>query len=523
MSLEQSGKIHQNALLADAAYLLFEDGVNYNVDGDTSGIIADNLDTRRAFLQRGFTNQQYENFRDQYRIIAHMPNQSIGLSMTIFESRDTEQRTIAFRGTELTLDGIFPDLVRDIFLGLGLDIVTDGLGQSPVIDQFLKDNGLLNEDGSVATEYLHGVDIVGHSLGGHLTLMAALDYPDLLSEVYTFNGAGIAALDSFYNNHLLPFISGEAAEDVAYIHSVTTNVYASPGFEITRGDVWFSYIGKDLPLFIEKQGSDISIDNHSMSYLVDALSVHRILALLGQEQEVNSIDAMLWQAENRVEELVVSSTGLPNTENMSSAALSLNTIMAHLSSILGGSFSTLSRANDAAEFYKTLEDVIALGNQFDLQPLSYFSDPAETALIDTSEAATALRYSLLQGVPFIVIPAIGYSDGIFSDAMQNSAYQADLHSEQFWIDRIDFYELLLQRNESDKQDGENGSVIGASDTHFYDFSPFGKTDTNGQPRSSIHIRGEGSHTEGAYETNISVLDPHIIFGSDQSDRGGWLA
>lgn len=519
MSLEQSGKIHQNALLADAAYLLFEDGVNYNVDGDTSGIIADNLDTRTAFLQRGFTNQQYENFRDQYRIIAHMPNQSIGLSMTIFESRDTEQRTIAFRGTEPTLDGIFPDLVRDIFLGLGLDIVTDGLGQSPVIDQFLKDNGLLNEDGSVATEYLHGVDIVGHSLGGHLTLMAALDYPDLLSEVYTFNGAGLALLDSFYNNYMQPFFSGESAENLAYVHSITTNVYSSPGFEITRSDVWFSYVGEHLPLFIEKQGGNTSIDNHSMSFLVDALSVHRVLALLGQDLSVNEIDMMLWQAHNREEERVIPSTGLPNTENMSSAALSLNTIMAHLSSILGGSFSTLSHTNDAAEFYNTLEDVIALGSQFDLQPLSYFSDPAETVLIDTSEAATALRYSLLEGVPFIVIPATGYSDGIFRDSMENSAYQADLHSEQFWIDRIEFFERLLQRNERDQQDGENGSVIGASDTHFYDFSPFGKTDTNGQPRSSIHIRGEDSHTEGAYDTDISVLDPHIVFGSDQSDQG----
>jgi len=519
MSLEQSESLYQNALIADAAYVRLVEGIHYTkyTGSDGSGILEESA--RVLFLERGFSDRQFDDFKATYQIVDHMPNQNIGLSMTIFQEIKSGQRTLAFRGTEPTGDGIGPDLIADIFLALGLGEVTNSLGQSPVIEQFLKDNGMLDTNGDTVTEFIHGVNIVGHSLGGHLTLMAALDYPDLLSEVYTFNGAGIAALDSFYNNHLLPFISGEAAEDVAYIHSVTTNVYASPGFEITRGDVWFSYIGKDLPLFIEKQGSDISIDNHSMSYLVDALSVHRILALLGQEQEVNSIDAMLWQAENRVEELVVSSTGLPNTGNMSSAALSLNTIMAHLSSILGGSFSTLSHTNDAAEFYNTLEDVIALGSQFDLQPLSYFSDPAETALIDTSEAATALRYSLLEGVPFIVIPATGYSDGIFRDSMENSAYQADLHSEQFWIDRIEFFERLLQRNERDQQDGENGSVIGASDTHFYDFSPFGKTDTNGQPRSSIHIRGEDSHTEGAYDTDISVLDPHIVFGSDQSDQG----
>ena len=512
MSLEESETIYQNALLADAAYILFEEGSHYSAySGDTNGgLILE--DARSDFRARGFTDQQFTDFQRQYRIVDHMPNESIGLSMTIFENRATNQRTIAFRGTEPTAD-YGADVIRDIALALGLSELTLGLGQSPVIDAFLKKNALLNADGSIASEYANSVNIVGHSLGGHLTLMAALDYPGLVNQVYTFNGAGITGLDSFYNLVLRPFFSDQAAAELDYLSNRTTNVYAEPGFEVTRSPLWFSYIGTPLPLFIEKQGGDASIDNHFMSFLVDALSVNRVLSLMGQELSLEQIDTMLWQATNREVEKVNSDTGLPDIADIRNAAISLNTIMNHLAEIIGGvEFGSLNTANDAALFYEKLVVAMESGMPFTLQPLSYFSDPVATAAVDPTEAGRALRYSLLEGLPFIVLPPAGYSEGVFADNSQNSAYEIDLYSAQFWNDRLDYYERLLVRNKNDLIDRPDGTVIGAGDNHYYDFLPAGVLDVNGQPQSAVHLLGSDA-------TSLSDSNSRIIFGSNNGDNG----
>ncbi|MDX1452644.1 MAG: putative Ig domain-containing protein, partial [Oleiphilaceae bacterium] len=134
---------------------------------------------------------------------------------------------------------------------------------------------------------------------------------------------------------------------------------------------------------------------------------------------------------------------------------------------------------------------------------------------DPSHSATALRYALLEGVPFVVVPDDAYNQGIFSSSQQNAQYGLDVYSEQFWIDRVAFYERLMERNKEDKQDGDGGSVVGGGDMHFYDFSQVGEVDANGQQRTEpVHIRGSEAHN-----TSTPMLYPNIVFGRPDNDTG----
>lgn len=526
MSQFESDALYFNALMADLAYVHLEQGRHYSqYNGDpNSGLIIDvlggNQDARNRLKNRGWTDQQFDDFRLQYQIVDHLENTGTGLSITIFQDLDTGKRTVAFRGTEPpassweSIGDAIPDLVRDLVLALGFSEATLGLGQAPVVRDFLHQNGLLEADGSANPAYAHDVNIVGHSLGGHLTLMAALDFPDLVNQAYTFNGAGLALLDAFYNLVLSPVFSAHSQAELANLDFRTVNVYAEPGFEATHSDLWFSYIGDNLPLFIEKQGGNFSIGNHSMSFMIDALSVHRLMSLLGQTLEVKALDDMLWQAANREIEKVIPETGLPDTANTDEAAISLNITMNHLATMLGGDeFGNLTTANDAALFYQRLVAAMASGQQFTLQPLSWRSDPVATAAIDPSAAGTALRYALLTGASFVVIPQDGYAEGIFeSTETANTDYQVGQYSEQFWADRLDFYNRLMQRNQGDTNDGGNGIVSGAGNVQFYDFFTQQQIELG---QANIHLRGSE-----ASEYGNAINDPMVIFGSAGDDQGG---
>lgn len=409
-SVEQ---VYQNALLADAAYINFD---NEHLNDD--GTIKDTPDTEKLFLDRGFTTEQFNKFIEKYQIYkpeggeaAHQQNSltNFGFAATIFEETTTHKLTVAFRGTEGDDAWNAPaDLFEDIILALGLSSTVGEFLQDGEIDDFLEDSGLAS-DGKATAGNINNVNFVGHSLGGHLTLMAAYKFPDLIDKAYTFNGAGTTLLDTFYLDYIKPFL-GPLFDQNVLDASRVSNFYSEPGFEVTANDNLFrrSDQGTRDGLFIEKQGTNESMDNHSMSFMVDALSVHRILALLGNDLDLKTTDDMLWQAHNRAVE-VRTKEGIPDGSNPASAATSLDLVMKHLATTLGGVFANLNTTNDAQKFYNEL----TAAPYFTLVEMSSLGDITDIAANDTSETGTALRYALLTGASFVVIPHAGYKGGIF--------------------------------------------------------------------------------------------------------------
>ncbi len=113
--------LYNSALLADAAYIDFSPSRGmYDL---ATGIINNESSTLGFFKQRGFTQEQFTYIHANYRIVDHLPNTVTGLSVTIFETRDTYQdRTIAFRGTEF---GPFTSLeaAKSSLKDLGRDLI----------------------------------------------------------------------------------------------------------------------------------------------------------------------------------------------------------------------------------------------------------------------------------------------------------------------------------------------------------------------------------------------------------------
>jgi len=261
--------IYQGALLADAAYVDFGDiwvDAGFSPDIQGYGEIPDTDYARDEFLKRGFTADQFNAFRERYEIIDHVQSNISGLSATLFRDKfDGGKPILAFRGTETTLNAAPADLITDLLLTLGIDEAgMQAPGQEGLMDEW-RDAGHFSADNPLT--------VVGHSLGGHLSLKAAAEYNDLVSDVVTFNGAGINPIeDLFVSDQLDP--------------SKVTRVVSEPGFEVTANDFFFKQYGDtEHRLFIHKQSlvsdyesfSDLAIGNHSMVHLVDTFSVMRLL------------------------------------------------------------------------------------------------------------------------------------------------------------------------------------------------------------------------------------------------------
>lgn len=519
----------ESALLADAAYIDFNEIFPEDDDGSYAyGEIPQ--EAFREFQKRGFTEAQFQAFRERYTIVDHVESLS-GFSATLFYDQDAQQLTLANRGTEADSPR---DLLQDLILGTGFSETIGQALQSGALTSFIEKDrsdvlggqnfNLYNPDGSVARK----LNIVGHSLGGHLSLMAAYDYPELVNEVYTFNGAGLALLDDAYNE-LKDTVWRPLLEEPLIPKERIFNYYAEPGFEVTANNITFSREGARIPLFIQSQGETIQIDNHSMVHIVDSLSVMRILDLLGSDLDVTDLNLLLSQSSNRLPELIyhdqdnVALNGLSDDRQPDKAALSLDLAIEHLGAQLGGRFSSLTTTNEAGIFFSELWDASMAPPTFTLKPISTYSDPVATASLDPSSAGIALRYALLTGCPFAVIPPEGYAEGIFNaNDESNSLYGLDQFSELFWADRFDFYSRLMDRNASDINEpgpSEYGTIsgilLGNGNNQFYDYYTQQQFEYG---QNSIHIRGAG-----ASEYTDAENDPMIMFGSNANDQGEELS
>lgn len=98
-----------NTLMADACY------IDFSASRTTVQIISDLTDI-------GFTPAQAESFLSQYSVSFHYPDDSTGLSFTIFKDNATNKLTLAIRGTEGVVD-----LVEDGILA------TTGLAQNQAV------------------------------------------------------------------------------------------------------------------------------------------------------------------------------------------------------------------------------------------------------------------------------------------------------------------------------------------------------------------------------------------------------
>ncbi|MFT5083980.1 MAG: pimeloyl-ACP methyl ester carboxylesterase, partial [Lentisphaeria bacterium] len=443
--------LYQQSLLADASYIDFDEfyvsGTNI-VDKEDPGL-------ETELKKRGFTEKQVEDFLGRYTIRNFEPNTFGGFSATIFiDTQNNNKLTVAFRGTEPDngYEEAAVDFFQDFLLAFGLSYLNP-IAQEDYTSTFLFDAGLILADGTTNPNFAQGVDFVGHSLGGFLAVLAAFEFPGLVDQVYTLNGAGISLSDAFLTAVVKPLFSSTDL-DYSRVH----NYFAEPGAEVTAGQILSDVSvawrpGSREGMFVENQ---TGTGNHSMGNLVNILSVSRIFSLLDSSASFADIDRVFWQAVNKEVEKR-NADGLPVASVEGAETLDL--VMTAFAEILGGAHAGFTTVNDAPEFHEALESAgLTFRVKFSADIVNYFSGTVNNET-DTKESR-AYMYALVEGVPFALIPDNGaYSDGIFSSSASSLTYDITQYSQNYFRDRLSYFEAVMENNQDDlflapKIDGE---------------------------------------------------------------------
>ncbi len=411
--------LYQNSLLAAAAYVDWED--------------LSEIDNNLRSL--GFTEEQIRQFKREYTnqvdgLPAYFDKAFFnGFGAVLFRSQNTNRTIVSFTGTEAVLNELAnvgeltADLVADFLLATGLIGIADlfGVGQNNSIDDFLMASGLVDESGEfvVATNQ---IEFVGHSLGGHLATVAAYKYPNNVDQVSTFNGAGIAGLDQLLFRLILPIFRGFLDEERI------SNFVADKGIEVTAANaLFYDHPNGNQAIFIEE---GFGIENHSVSKLVESLSVYRILNLIDPKLSEDK-DGLI-----KIYEFLDAASNIADT--------SLETAIDMIGDFFGGELGKQTFKDDVALFFEELGKILV--NVTNALNFVKYSTLKGFAGNDDANGF-AYRYALLNLNPFV----INGDMSLFTNHNTNGSLNARHFSESYLLDRSQFLDSLMERNTEDDE------------------------------------------------------------------------
>ena len=419
-------------LVYDASLGAFSSYANLHVD-DLSEVKSD-------LLELGYYEFQAEDFINRFPVQEGI-NHSSGLDAFVLND-PSGGLTVAFRGTEVGLNlNSLRDLLNDAVLATGTSHIADffNVGQVAAIDQFLINAGLIDEQRQVNPAYIGEITFTGHSLGGHLALIAAYKYPALVKNVYTFNGAGMAPLDQLWFSEILPAISDRHLDQ-----SNVFNLYADKGIELTAAqNSWFGRPGARQAIFIE--ASSAAMDNHAIARMVKSLSMYRLLQML--DPSFNS-DAGMRDIYRM----------LDATSNVPSATLQrMQDQLVQWAQLQGVD----GAASDIEVLYQALQP--------QAQTVSIITQSAksQSSLLamssDDTSTGCAVRYALLelQAATFM---------GVTDPLPNEPGLALDAFTRTFWQDRSLHYQHMMSAARRDSLDyvglsGAAGAVIFKDEQH----------------------------------------------------------
>jgi len=132
----------------------------------------------------GMTQTQAEEFALRWpEVVDQYTNPLSGLSVTVF--RNGSEVNIAIRGTQTSS-------VVDLFIDLYSDLIL-GIGQTPAQYTELK-TFYENLKSSGTIQATDNVTVSGHSLGGFLAQLLAVDFAGDFEHTYTYNAPGIGGV-----------------------------------------------------------------------------------------------------------------------------------------------------------------------------------------------------------------------------------------------------------------------------------------------------------------------------------------
>lgn len=357
-------------------------------------------------------------------------------------------------------------------------------------------------------ELAQGVQVEGHSLGGHLATAFARVFGANngitgsvnVQSLSTFNSAGFngSLAETLFRD--IQALLGTGSSSFAPVSAKQTNFFAQNGINVTTNDWWFTQMGTRTGLYQEET---TGIGNHSMYRLTDLLALGAALEKLDSSFTLDKLNALSKVGSNdpkgslegvldslrralagpNVEQLPISDAGDSDTSRITFhatlAALQANPIFKELT---GQLVIRPSSADLRADVRNDFGALIALQ---DLSPL-YISGATAEANSQLTEIWQAGR------------------------AADHAAWTADKtaatpsHFTDNWItDRAALLQAIVTRN---KQDNGTNAVFDASaradQVTFFDFYDAANTPTV-------------LSTQNAGVTGLK--EQHILFGNDAAN------
>jgi Ca2+-binding RTX toxin-like protein len=458
------------ALLAQAAY----------ATGLKKGMSEKNL-IKELLEGDDFTEAQAKYFASKYKVVEQTENIETGFSATLFQEINEDgtlgEYHLASRGSS-PKDPRDPDWnsanADNLLYGISVDQVIDYLNfylrltHSSTVAQFAFESeamviGSPSQPHVIAghskslTKYLvfneivggapglgaiaenQQLNLVGHSLGGHLASAFTLLFPSIVAGTTTFNSAGFLAtrFDTFAN----AIAAGVNANGVINIEpdpasnsSVTVNDIRSPTDTVSVL-LNTKHLGGGLTdVFIEAGD-----DSHGIDKLADSLAVINLLNTLDNSITLEKANQLLLAASNK--------------ENTS-----LEGVMHHLAELFGQEKIAVTDSDHDA-IYRVIDNIVKRLADTDK---TYTISAITGSLVDDAMGGDkAALYALINLQPFVVKGTTqAITDALYQNHSANGALDIENFSEQYLTDRAAMLQFLIKYNETDTDSGDYLSADG---------------------------------------------------------------
>jgi VCBS repeat-containing protein len=241
-----------------------------------------------ALQGAGMTSAQAEKFSGRWRVVDQY-NHSDGLSITVFEERESGVRRLAIRGTNDLVD-IATDIV---------DIAVLGTPERQAQYQSLKTKvDEWRSDGTLSGAFT----VAGHSLGGFLAGALLVDYPDVVDHAFLYNAPGLGGIRASVGLAVQNLRGVDLDISPELDLTKVSNVKALSGVSPVAGlGVAF---GVPIPIIIEDQFfSDVpnppGARNHSQEVLTDTLALYELLQRVDANVSIEQIATIVRAASHR--------------------------------------------------------------------------------------------------------------------------------------------------------------------------------------------------------------------------------
>lgn len=420
---------------------------------------------------------QAQDFASRYTVAEVFSDGLTGAFAVIFEDKKSHVRTLAIRGTDVSLN---TDWLSNAYLAIGIppSLNPQFLALRPIIGDWIQ-SGLLPL----------GSDAVGHSLGGYLAAAVKASFPATFVSAYTFNAPGFVEHPGGLPG-VLQAIFGIPVPQLGVL-----DVRGTAGLSIIAA--LGNHLGIPSPLEIESAGA-LNFDNHSIARLTQSLSVLKLLGELDPSLTLEQGNRLLANASgvaNQTHEALVGS--LLHLLNGSSTALSIDDAQQLYSAILSlngkgtngqytnAAFAVLAgntsvKASDGSLGTQARTDFSAFLSLLTLSPIVLTG--ADTALQDRLRSVWNSTFTVWD------------KDRNLSAADRDAGKAT--YSDQWLADRAEMLRWLVVRNEQDSG-LEISSTFGMRPVTYGDVA----SDTR------IHIG----------LSNVLVENAQVSFGGDAGD------